>query len=141
MADTFIQTAASIRIYINDTPIGWAQSLTINRNYRLKDVKEIDNPFTVEFMPTSYSVTGTISGFRLRDSADFDGFNLTKSGDSRQFLGQNYAVIEVRDRLSGKTLAKISKVLMDSDQINITSRAPVIINGTYRGVFVENEAS
>jgi hypothetical protein len=137
-----IQVGAGVVIKINGKVIGFATSLNFTRSQNLKTIYEVDNPMAVEIMPTTYSVSGSLTGFRLRDSGGLDGTTIQAMDLStiNSFFYQKYVVIEVVDRITSKTIYTFRSVLFDQDSWNITNKNIITFNANFRAIFVSNEA-
>lgn len=136
-----LQTGAGVKLLINGSVVGFATGINFSRSQGIKVTYEIDNPFPVELAPTTYLVQGALTGLRLRDSGGLDGGKIMDISTPQKFFLQKYVSIEIVDRVSGKTLFTIQKAMFDQDSWTIAARQMIGFNATFKGVFVENEAS
>lgn len=136
-----LQTGAGCRIAINSNVVGFATGLTWTRSLGTKTIFELDNPHAREIMPTTYSVSGTMTGFRARGSGGLDGYNIMNSSTAASFFNQKYCVIEVVDILSGVTIASFQKVVFDTDSWTLANKQMITFSANFKAVFVSNEAS
>jgi len=134
-----IETGAGLRISINGIIVGFATGLNFSRSIGTKEIYVIDNPLPQEIMPTTYSVRGTMTGLRIRDSGGLDGYGIMDISTIQKYFDFKYATIEVVNRLSNKTIYTFQKVVFDTDSWNITARAPVTFSASFKGIFVTNE--
>lgn len=140
-----IQTGSGVVVKVNGKVVGFATGLTFTRSQNLKVIHEVDSPFAAEIAPTTYSVSGNMTGFRLRDSGGLDG-----AGKGNQIMDlstvdsyfyQKYATIEVVDRVSNKMMYSFRGVLFDQDSWSITTKNIITFSASFRAIFVSNEAS
>lgn len=136
-----IQTGPGVKLSINGIICGFATGIQYQRSIATKEIYVIDTPLPQEIMPTTYSVRGTLTGLRIRDSGGLDGYGIMDLSDLGKYFDLKYATIEVVDRATNKTIATIQKVLFDTDSWNISARAPISFSATFKGTFVTNEIS
>lgn len=136
-----IQTGAGIVVKANGNVIGFATGLQFTRSQNLKTIYEVDNPFAVEIFPTNYGVTGTLSGFRLRDGGGLDTPQIMDLSVAQSIFYQKYVIIEVVDRLTTKTIYTFRQVLFENDSWSITTKNIITFNANFRAIFVSNESS
>jgi hypothetical protein len=137
----FLQAGAGARLLINNQVVGFASGISFTRSQNLKTIYELDNMVPAEISPTTYSVQGTLTGFRIRGSGGLDGFSIMDISTLAKAFTQKYVIIELIDMSNGKTFASITNCLFEADSWQVASRALVTFNGNFRGIFVTNEAS
>lgn len=134
-----ILTGAGCKLSINGTVVGFATGINWTRSAGTKPIYEIDNPFMVDIIDTTYSVTGTMTGLRLRGAGNLDAtVNLEKT---QNVFKRNFATIEVIDRLSGNIVASINNVMFDNDSWNVSAKSMIGFNVQFKGQFVSSERS
>lgn len=136
-----LQHGAGIKLNINGSLIGFATGINYSRTTASKYIYEIDNPFPVEIAQTTYGVSGTLTGLRIRDSGGLDGYGIMDVSSISSYFNFKYATIEIVDRVSGKTLANIQKVVFDNDSWSVQNKNVITFSANFKGVFVSNEAS
>lgn len=141
MALQNLQHGAGVRLSINGKVVGFATGLSWSRSVNTKVINEMDNPFAKEIMPTTYSIVGSLSGFRLRGSGGLDGAGIMDLSSMAKFFTQKYCVIEIVDILSGATIASMKFVVFDSDSWQVQTKAVITFSGTFKAVFMGNETS
>jgi len=139
MAQQQLQPGAGVILRINGSVVGFATALSFSRSQNIKVIHEIDNPFARELAPTTYSVSGSLGGFRVRDQGGLDGPGIMDISTIQSFFYQKYAVIEVVDRLSNKVLYTIQKVLFENDSWTVQARGIITFSANFRGIFISNE--
>lgn len=136
-----VQVGPGIRLVINGSVIGFATGINFVRSTNSQERYAIDSPVPQEIVLTTYSVRGTLTGLRIRGSGGLDGTGIMDVSDISRYFNFKYGTIEAVDRLSNKTIYTIQKVVFDSDNWNIQSRAPITFSAQFKGIFVNSEAS
>ena len=134
-----VLTGSGVKILINSKVIGFATGITITRTQNTKYIYEIDNPYPVEIMPTTYTVTGTMTGIRIRNSGGLDGPGVMTLSNTQDIFFQKYCVIEVIDRQTGKINYSIQNVMFDQDSWSITSKNVITFNANFKGQYMQTE--
>lgn len=135
-----ILTGSGVRLIINGKVIGFATGLSFNRSQATKVFYEIDSPVAVEIAPLLVSVSGNLTGIRLRD--DFlDTRRAMSLGDLNDFFDQKYINIEVVDRLTNKTLYHFRDAMFDSDSWSINAKSVITFSASFKAKWVSNETS
>lgn len=136
------QTGAGIVVKVNGHVVGFATDISYTRNLGIKPIYGIDSPFIREIAVTGpYQVSGTLSGFRLRDSGGLDGLAIMNASNVDDYFQQKYVFLEIIDRLSGASIGVISQAMFITDTWTINARNPVTFNASFIGVFIQNELS
>lgn len=136
-----IQSGAGIKLIINGSVVGFATGLQFTRTTNTKYIYGIDSPVPQEIAKTTYSVQGSLTGFRLRDSGGLDGYGIMNESTIAAFFNFKYATIEVVDRLTNKTMLTIQKVVFDNDSWNIQTKQIITFNANFKGTFIQTEVS
>lgn len=136
------QVGAGIVVKVNGNVVGYATSIQYNRQLGVKPIYGIDSPFIREIGITGpYQVTGTMAGFRLRDSGGLEGQAVMNASNPDDYFNQKYVSLEIIDRLSGASIGIISQAIFLADSWNIDARNPVTFSASFIGVFINNELS
>jgi hypothetical protein len=136
-----IQTGAGVKLLINGIVVGFATGISFTRGINTKEIYGIDSPLPQEIIATTYSVRGTLTGLRVRDSGGLDGYGIMDISDLSRYFNFKYSTIEVVDRATSKTIYTIQKCVFDQDSWNIQARAPITFSANFKGVFVTNEVT
>ena len=133
-------TGPGIKIYANGTLVGFATAISFTRTQNVAPIMEIDNPYAVELRPTSYSVTGSLAGIRVRqiNGLDDTNFNLMNLANTQDFFNQKYVKLEVVDRVTGYTLYTISTAMFSQDSWQVSSRSQMTFQANFVGIFLAN---
>ena len=136
-----LQNGSGIKVLINGNLCAFATGINFTRSTNTKAVYEIDNPFAREIMTTTYSVSGSLTGLRVRGSGGLDGAGIMNASTASSFFTQKYCVIEIVDILSKVTLYTINQVVFDQDSWNIQNRQMLTFSANFKGIFMRNEVS
>jgi len=136
-----LQTGAGVRLIINQSIVGFATGITFTRSTSSKFIFEIDNPYPREIAKTSYSVQGTLTGIRIRDSGGLDGAGIMDESSPSAFFNSKYCTIEVVDRVTNKHMFTIRNVVFDQDSWSIQAKQIIGFTANFKGTFVSNEVS
>jgi hypothetical protein len=136
-----LQVGAGARLIIGTRVIGFASGINYTRSQNLKTIYELDNLVPAEIAPTTYSVQGTVNGFRIRGSGGLDGSGSMDLSTLAKLFSQKYVTIELIDIQSGKIFASIQGCIFESDSWQIANKSLVTFSGSFRGTFISNEAS
>lgn len=142
MAQNSIITGAAVRLLVNGKIIGVGTSISIQREQGVRPIYGIDIPTPQEIAITGpYSVKGSITGLRTRDTGGFDGLQIVNASTLSDYFNQNYCMLELVDRKTNLTIAKVDRVIFGSDSIQVSARAVVTISASFIGTFLSTEIS
>lgn len=136
-----LQHGAGVRLIINGVIIGFATGINFTRSTSAKFIYEIDNPYPKEIAKTAYSVQGTLTGLRIRDSGGLDGVGIMDESNANAYFNSKYCVLEIVDRVTNKNMFTIQKVLFDQDSWSIQAKQLVSFSASFKGMFVSNEVT
>jgi hypothetical protein len=135
-----ILTGAGILLQANGNTVGFATGIQFTRSQNTKVIMEVDSPYAAEIMPTSFTVSGTLSGIRLRNTGGLDGPGIMDLSKVQSIFYQQYTSLIVVDRVTNKNIYTFSKVMFDSDSWTITSKNVITFSANFKAVFITNEA-
>jgi len=142
MSQNSIITGAAIRLLVNGKVIGVGTSINYQRDQGIKPIYGIDIAVPQELAITGpYMVRGSINGLRTRETGGFDGLQVVNASTLADYFNQKYCVIELVDRKTGITIAKIDKVMFNSDSMQVSARAVTTITASFIGTFLSTEIS
>lgn len=142
MAQQSIITGAAVRLLVNGKVIGIGTSISIQRDQGVKPIYGIDIPTAQEIAITGpYTVNGSIAGLRTRDTGGFDGLQIINAATLSDYFNQNYCTLELVDRKTNLTIAKVDRVIFGSDSLQVSSKAVVTISASFVGTFLSTEIS
>ena len=134
-----IQTAA-VKVIVNGSTVGFATGINWSRSKGVKEVREIDNPYVVEFMETTYSCQGGLSGLRLRtDMGNLEGNGIMPLQNMKSIFSVGYCTLLLVDRVTGKDIANFIDVSFDNDSWQVNARGIITFNVSFRARFVASD--
>jgi hypothetical protein len=135
-----VLTGAGIILQANGNVVGFATGIQFTRSQNTKVIMEVDSPYAAEIMPTSFTVAGTLTGIRLRDSGGLDGSKIMDLSKVQSIFYQQYTSLVVVDRVTNKNIYTFSKVMFDSDSWTISAKNVITFSASFKAVFITNEA-
>jgi len=142
MSQVDIIVGAAVRLLVNGKVIGVGTSVSIQRDQGVKPIFGIDTPVAQEIAITGpYTVRGQITGLRTRTTAGFDGLQVINASTLSDYFNQKYCTLELVDRKTNIVFAKVSKVIFNSDTMQVNARTVVTITASFIGTYLTNELS
>lgn len=140
MSQADIVTSAACRLLINGKVIGVSTAISYMRDQGVKATYGIDSPIAQEIAITGpYMVRGFINGLRTRSTAGFDGLQIVNASTLSDYFNQKYCTIELVDRKTNITFAKIEKVIFNADSVQVSARNVIIVNASFIGTWLSTE--
>ena len=142
MASQNIIQTASVKLIVNGSVIGFATGIQWSRSKGVKEIREIDNPYVVEFMETAYSCSGSMTGLRLRtDMGNLEGNGIMPLQNMKKIFNVNYCTLHLVDRITGKDIANFTDVSFDNDSWSVNARGIITFNVSFKARFVASDIS
>jgi len=110
------------------------------RSQSLKTIYEVDSPIAKEIAPTTISVSGTLTGLRIRGSSGLDGAKIMNIANPELVFTQKYVTIEIVDRLTDRTLYTFTDAVFDSDSWRAENRSLMAFSASFKAKFVTTES-
>lgn len=132
---------AGLKLYINGVVIGYATGINFTRSQGVKPIYELDSPFVAELMPTTYSISGSLSGIRIREVAGLDTNGIMDLNTVQAFFLQQYVDIELVDRRSGKVVWTIQRCIFSQDSWSVSARSISTFSANFMGTFIETNTA
>lgn len=136
-----IQHGAGVLIKINKAVIGFATGINYTRSQNNKVIYEVDSPFPAEIMPTRYICSGTLTGFRLRNSGGVDGQGILDLSNVQNYFTQKYVTLEIIDRLTNLPIFFVNRCLFDNDSWRVDAKSLLTFSVNFTGIWASNEIS
>jgi hypothetical protein len=137
-----IQTGAGVIVKVNQLVIGFATDISWRRHQGMKVYNEVDNLFPAEISPAGpYLVSGTMSGFYIRNSGGLDASQITNAADVLTLLQQQYVTLTVVDKISGQVLGNINRAMFDDDSYRHAVKSVSTFTVNFMGFWVSNAMS
>ena len=120
-------SGARCTLKVNGKIIGFAFAISWNIETAAQEIMTIDDPLPYELAPSTITVTGSISGFRIPGSGP--GQQLLQA-DILSFVHQRYIEIEVRDTATDNLifLTRNAIVTSRSESIRTDALAEMTLN-------------
>lgn len=142
MSQADVVTGAAVKLLVNGKVVGIGTSISIQRDQGVKPIYGIDVVTPQELAITGpYSVRGSITGLYTRSAGGFDGLQAINASTITDYFNQNYCVLELIDRKTGTSIAKITSVIFNSDSFQVSAKAVMSISGSFMGVFLATAVS
>lgn len=142
MAQNDIIAGAAVRLLVNGKVIGIGTGISIQRDQGFKPIYGIDIVTPQEIAPTGpYAVRGSITGLMTRSSGGFDGLQVVNASTLTDYFNQRYCTLELFDRKTGITIAKVEKVIFASDSMQLAARSVMTITASFIGTFLVTQVS
>lgn len=142
MSQADVMVGACVKLLVNGKVIGVGTSVSIQRDQGVKAIYGIDSATAQEIAVTGpYTVRGQISGLRTRSSGGFDGLQIVNSSTLSDYFNQKYCTLELIDRKTNITFAKVNKVIFNADSLQVSVKQVVTINASFIGTFLTTEIS
>lgn len=136
------QTGSGVVVKINGNVVGFATSISYQRSVGARVITGIDSPFAAEIaLAGPYTVTGTMSGFRMRGSGGLEGSNTMNAASPSAYFNQQYVSIEIIDILSGASIVTIYQAMFVNDSWSMTAKDVITFSASFIGIFMQNELS
>lgn len=138
MTSFTIPTAATV-LRINGKPYGCVSSFSWSSSTPQKAVNGIDDLAAQELIPTSASVSGNISLYRITGSGGLEGAGLTTSFD--EIPRERYFVLQLVDTRTDQILFEARSCKVESQQWNVAAKSLITGSCSFRGLQWNNESA
>jgi hypothetical protein len=133
---------AAVRVVLNGKIVGFATSISVTRDQGVKPIYGIDQVNPQEIAVSGpYSVGGSLDGFRVRNFGGYDGFGVINASSMNDMFYQKSAVLELVDRKTNITFARIVGVIFHQDSFTVTNKAVITFSARFTGTYMFNEIS
>ena len=129
---------AACKVIIAGVTRGFATGISWTRSTATKYIYEIDNPYPVEIIDTTYSVGGSMTGLRLMDAGNLET-GIVDLSNTKSIFSRNYVTVQVVEVRTGQIICNIKNVIFDNDSWNISPKQLVGFNVQFKGMFVSSE--
>lgn len=129
--------SAAITIYIDDKIIGFATSISYERDLGIKVIYGVDDPLPQEIAITGpYSIRGSIAGVCIMGPGDQNSL-ITHANTIGEYFNQKYATLEVKNRFNVTTQFKITNCIFHRDTWQADSRSTTKFSANFTGMFLQ----
>ena len=132
MSGNFALRGADIFVYINNALYGPAQQLSYTIDSQTQEIYGVDSYYPQEIAPTRGSVSGTISGLRVRNGGGLVALGARPK--ATQPLAGNYVSIRIRDRSTGEDILFIPQAMVSNEQNSVATKGTWKLNFSFKGI-------
>lgn len=127
-----ILPGANILVYVNNKLYKEVQSISYEIDYGEQEIYGIDSPFPQEIASTRASVTGTLSGLRIKYSGGIQAYNMRPL--IQDILSAPYVSIRIQDRQNKEDLLFISQAKVSKQSVGIGAKKTVTLSFNFKGI-------
>jgi hypothetical protein len=131
MANSVLR-GADIFIYLNNKLYGPAQSVSYTIDSQDAEIYGVDAFYPQEISPVRGSVSGSISGLRVRNSGGLVALGLRPRADSP--LSGTYVSIRIRDRSTGEDILFIQQAKITNEQNQVATKGTWKLSFSFKGI-------
>lgn len=128
---------AHLKCYINGRLFGTVTAMGFNVITAHEKRREIDNPETVEHVPTIFDLQGTFGLLRARDGG-LEGQGIVPFG--REIPRAKYLTIELLDRITGQIIFRATEAVVTAQQWQVQAKGLMTGSFTFEASGFSNEA-
>ena len=137
MGQSITIPSAAITVYVDNQIIGFATTISYNRDLGIKTIYAIDDPTPQEIAITGpYTITGSLSGFAVISSQDHNRL-LVHANTISEYFNQKYATIEVKNRTNSTVQFKITNCIFHSDSWSTEAKGIGQWRASFTGMFLQ----
>lgn len=121
-----------IKLYINGKVYSEVQQLDYNVDYGEEPIYGIDSLFPQEIKVSRISVTGSVSGIRVKNSNGLAGY-AARHG-IRDSMFAPYISIRIFDRTTGEDIMFIPNAKITSEKLSVATKGSVKVSFNFSGL-------
>lgn len=131
MAVPIILTGAQIKLYINNKPYKVTQSVSLAVDYGEEEIRGIDVGYAQEIAGGVYSVRGSVSGLRVKNSGGLQADNIRPL--FLDMLASPYISIRIQDRSTGEDIVFIPQAKVTNENHVMATKSTYKMNFNFSG--------
>lgn len=120
MAQTVVLAGANIKIFLNGTLYREAQSMQFTIDYGEYSIYGIDSPYPQEIAPGRNTVTGSISGIRMKMSGGLQSYGARPVWSD--FAASPYISIRIQDRATSEDILYVESAKITNEKHNAATK-------------------
>ena len=137
MSFSTVYKGAEVKIYICDKLFPEIQQVQYTIDYGESEEYGIDSQYPQEIAPDRVSVSGTVSGVRVKLSGGLQGHAARTR--IHEILHAPYTPFRVEDRQTGETFFWLPQMKVVSESISMQAKSVVTFSFTFKGIIPYNE--
>lgn len=136
---SILATGSRVLVYIDGNPYGRAISLQFTSETGVRDIETIDSQMPAELASTRCKIKGQVTYYRAPGDGDIQGMGIV--APFHQISRQKYFSIQLKDRLTGKTLFKADYCKVNSQSGSVSAKGIWAGSFSFTGITWGNETS
>lgn len=136
MAQSNVLKGADCKVYIAGKLYPAAQSIRYTIDYGETEIFGIDSQFAQEIAPTRVTVTGSISGIRIKSSGGLIAADIRTK--INKILSAAYTSLRIKDRHHDRDLLWIPQMKVTSETMQIQTKGVVTLSFNFKGIIPYN---
>jgi hypothetical protein len=134
---TYTLSGAEVKLYIGGQLYKECQSVSYTINYAQEEIFGVDSEFAQEITTSRITVTGSVSGIRLKASG---GLQANQATDRIiETLYAPYTSIRIEDRNTGYILFYCDQIKVTTETVNIQTKGSVRVSFNFKGIIPRSE--
>lgn len=125
-------SGALLKVFINEVLYAEVNSVSYTIDYGTTQIYGIDSPFAQEIAPTRYSVSGSISGLRLKLSGGLQGYAAVFRYDD--LLSSPYVSIRLQERSQQEDILYIPNAMVGSQSLQAGAKGTALLSFNFTGL-------
>lgn len=131
------QRGAEFSIYINGQIFGIASSVRWRTTTGAQSIRGIDSAIPFEIAPGPAHISGSMSCYRLQDSAGIEGFGI--SPVESHVIRARYFDLQIVNRVTDTVVLRVPKAMASEQEWSIESKSVVSGSFNFEGLGWSNE--
>lgn len=129
---SIVLTGALIKLYINNKLYKEAQSVAYVIDAGEQEIYGIDSPFPQEIASTRATVSGSVTGVRIRASNGLQAYNARPL--VKDLMKAEYISIRIQDRSSGEDILFIPNAKITQQTFQSAAKGVVRLSFNFKGL-------
>ena len=108
-------TGADVKVYINNKVYPYIKSISVKIDYGEQPIKGIDSAFAQEIASTGVTITGSVTGMRVKLSGGLQAMNMRPLNLAADIAANPYISIRIQDRSTSEDILFIPNAKVSSE--------------------------
>jgi len=130
--NSIVLSGACIKLYINNKLYKEVQEVRYDKDYGEEEIRGIDTPHPQEIAPGKASVSGQVSGIRIKYSGGLQAYNMRPL--MKDILSSPYVSIRIQDRATKEDILFIPNAKITRESFQGTIKGTVKISFAFKGL-------
>jgi hypothetical protein len=137
MAQALVLAGADCRVSLGGQAMNEVQSISYIIDYGEEEIMGIDSIHPQEIAATKMTVSGTISGLRIKGSGGTQAKKITPLVN--EIMQRNYISIKIDNPSTGYAILFIPNAKITREDVSVTAKGTVKFNLTFKGILALQE--